>query len=128
MVNKRERELIERYRKAGLAVHDARLNQLFMFLIRPLTTVGIEKGRLFHIREDEMVKEIKHIEFSSPIKGIHISPHIFDKKIAKAPDDYVKFRKSENAISVGIEINFEIWINSSIHDRIDIALETCASQ
>ncbi|MFA5120973.1 hypothetical protein [Zavarzinia sp.] len=93
-------------------------NTKFRFLVRPVTTVNIGNGNLSWIFEEKIKFIIDNAEFSSPISGILILPTIIDRNIVPPPPDYVGYKKSDNSVSVGLNIDFSLWQRSSELERL----------
>jgi hypothetical protein len=72
MLSKREQRLIERLKASGRAIRQDLIDAPFKVLIRPLTTVGVDKS-LATLFEDEVFAEVKKVQFESPISGIFVS-------------------------------------------------------
>lgn len=70
--------------------------------------------------EDGIVSSIRGVAFSSPITGILILPGIVDSSIAPPPPDYVGYKKADNSVSVGINIEFSLWERSSDLERLSL--------
>jgi hypothetical protein len=118
--SKREQKMIDRLRASGYELSDNQLDARFTFLVRPFTTVGVEKGSLASSFEQEIFAAIRNFEFESPITGIVIFPTIFDGAIAPVPPDYVKYKKGEKSVFVGMHIDFSSWASASTQVRLGL--------
>src|ERR1700744_2490964 len=65
--------------------------------------------------------------FSSPISGILIIPPIIDKMVAPPPPDYIGYKKKDNSVSVGMNIDFRLWQCSSELQRLGLLVENIHS-
>jgi hypothetical protein len=92
----------------------------FKFLVRPITTVNAGSRNLSWTFEDEVFSSFESVAFSSPISGILILPKIMDSSIAVPPPDYLDYKKGDNSVSVGINIDFALWQRSSELERLGI--------
>jgi hypothetical protein len=70
--------------------------------------------------EDGVFASFKDVIFSSPIAGILILPGIIDSSIAPPPSDYVGYKRADNSVSVGINIDFSLWERSSELERLGL--------
>jgi len=122
VLTKREQKLIERLKAAGYPIRHDRDDAPFMFLIRPLTTVGVDIG-LSSLFEDEMLAEIKETQFESPISAILVSPIIINPAIALPPPDGVTYKRGEKSIFSCINLEFEIWHRASKVEKLTLLSE-----
>jgi hypothetical protein len=99
----------------------------FKFLVRPVTTVNVTGGNLSRMFEDEVFASFKEVVFSSVITGILILPGIIDSSIAHPPPDYVGYKKKDNSVSVGINIDFALWERSSELERLGLLADNIRS-
>jgi hypothetical protein len=95
----------------------------FRFLVRPVTTVNITGKKLSWAFEDELFSSFEAVTFSSPITGILILPGIIDGSIVVIPPDHVGYNKADNSVSVGRNIDFELWQHSSESERLELLVE-----
>ncbi len=124
--NKHERNLLTRFRKAGLKSNEKQVDAPFSFVISPTTTPGVdanESGSMAREFGNGIVENIALLTMQSPITGIVVFPRILDKNIAKIPD-HLTHKRKEKAVFVGVNIDFDEWIVSSVARRIDILAET----
>ena len=70
--------------------------------------------------EDEVFASFKEVTFSSPITGILVLPVIIDSSMAAVPPDYVGYKKADNSVSVGLNIDFMLWQRSSELERLSL--------
>jgi hypothetical protein len=119
-LSKKEQAIMDRLKASGYASNHAQLHAPFRFLVRPFTTVGIEVGKLASWFEDDVFSKINAFEFQSPITGIAIFPAIFDSAIAPPPKDYLKYKRSEKSVFVGVNINFAAWATGSQSERLNL--------
>jgi len=96
------------------------VNAPFKFLVRPITTVNVGSRNLSWAFEDEVFSSFNGFTFSSPISGILILPKIIDSSIAPPPPDYVGYKKADNSVSVGLNIDFALWERSSELERLGL--------
>ena len=99
---------------------NGRSDLIFSVLVRPLTTVNVAQAQLAKMFEDEMLSSSVNMKFLSPISGILILPIIIDRSVAVPPDDYTGYQKLDNSVSVGINIDFELWQHSSELERLEL--------
>jgi hypothetical protein len=92
----------------------------FKFLVRPITTVNVGSRDLSRAFEEEVFSSLKNATFLSSITGILILPVIIDSSIAVLPPDYVGYQKRDNSVSVGLNIDFALWMRSSELERLDL--------
>ena len=111
---------MDRLKASGHVSRNLQLDARLTFIIRPFTTVGVEKGNLAPSFEEETCAAIRKQEFSSPIAGIAIFPTIFDTAVAPRPRDYVKYKKGENSVFVGLHIDFVSWTSASEQERLGL--------
>jgi hypothetical protein len=121
--SKRDQKIMDRLSALGYAGHNAQQNAKFKFLVRPFTTVGVDSLDLATWFEDEMCSMIKDQVFESKIWGIAIFPTISDTEMGPAPKEYVKYRKGEGSVSVGLNIEFSTWTSASRHKKLELLLE-----
>jgi hypothetical protein len=85
-----------------------------------MTTVNVGSNKLSWMFEDAVFSLFKGGAFSSPISGILILPIIIDDSIAPPPPDYVGYKKGDNSVSVGLNIDFVLWERSSELERLGL--------
>jgi hypothetical protein len=112
-LTKREKTLIERYKKSGRTVDQEKLDARFRFLVRPLATIGLDAGKFALWFEEEISKAIKEAGLEFSISSVVISPHIVDPTTSSRPSDGVVFKRSENAVFVAASIDHHTWLLSS---------------
>jgi hypothetical protein len=95
----------------------------FRFLVRPITTVNVASRDLSGKFEDAILSSFEGLTFSSPISGILVLPTIIDRSIAAPPPDYVGYKRGDNSVSVGINVDFSLWQHSSELERIRMLAE-----
>lgn len=120
MFNKQEQREIDRLKQSGRFVESKQSGAPFCFIVRPFTTVGVAKGKLAVLLEDEIFSEIGKIVINSPISGVGIFPTIFNPNIAPPPPESVRYTKRDNSVSVGINIDFALWERSSELERLGL--------
>ena len=106
---------------------NGRSDSTFSVLVRPVTTVNVAQVELAKMFEDEMLSSSVNMKFLSPISGILILPTIIDRSVAVPPDDYTGYQKSDNSVSVGINIDFELWQRSSELERLSLLADNIRS-
>jgi hypothetical protein len=111
---------MDRLKVSGHASSDVQFDARFTFIVRPFTTVGVEKGDLAAAFEEGIFAAIKKLEFESPIAGIAIFPTIFDSAIAPVPRDYVRYKKGEKSVFVGLQIDFSSWASASKQEKLGL--------
>lgn len=99
----------------------------FKFLVRPITTVNVGSRNLWRAFEDAVFASFKDISFSSSVTGILILPVIIDSSIASPPPDSVGYKKADNSVSVGVNIDFALWERSSELGRLDLLADNIRS-
>jgi hypothetical protein len=104
---------INRLKDVALTTEQKQTDAPFKFLVRPVTTVNVSTGKLSNQFEDKVSFFFKDITFVSPISAVLILPTIIDSSIAVPPPDYVGYKKRDNSVSVGINIDFLLWERSS---------------
>jgi hypothetical protein len=92
----------------------------FKFLVRPVTTVNVSNKNLSNMFEDKVFAAFKDVTFISPVSGLLILPTIIDRTIAAPPQDYLGYKKRDNSVSVGINIDFLLWERSSQRERLTL--------
>jgi hypothetical protein len=122
-LNKRERLLIERFRRSGRTIDQEKLDAPFRFLVRPLSMVGLDAGKFALWFEEEIFSGIKKAELAFPIRSILISPQLIDESVSRRPLDAVRFKRRENAIFAGISIDHSIWLHSSDNAKLMLMYE-----
>jgi hypothetical protein len=70
--------------------------------------------------EDAVFSLFKGGAFSSPISGLLILPKIMDDSIAPSPPDHIGYKKEDNSVSVGLNIDFVLWERSSELERLGL--------
>lgn len=95
----------------------------FKFLVRPITTVNASSGKLSWIFEDEMFSLFEGRVFSSPISGILILPTIMDSSIVPSLPDHVGYKKGDNSVAIGLDIDFVLWESSSELERLGLLVD-----
>jgi hypothetical protein len=125
--NKLEQALIERFTASGRNLRHETLNTAFRFMVRQLTTVGVDTGNLTNWFEDEAFPMVTAQEFDSKIRMLMVSPTIMDGSIAKIPSDHLKFRAGERTVSVGINIDYLSWSSASSRDKIELLSDNIVS-
>jgi hypothetical protein len=123
MPNRRESKEVKLMQQQRLFGEQKQGNAPFRFLIRPVTTVNVSKGKLANMLEDGIFSFLKNQKFLSSISGILILPTIIDNSIAVPPKDYVGYKKGDNSVSVGINIDFLLWERSSELERLMLLTE-----
>jgi hypothetical protein len=118
--NKREQALIDRFRASGLDLNHEKGNAAFRFMVRPLTTVGIDMGNLALWFEDEAYPMVHALKFNSNIRMLMVSPTIMDGSIAKIPADHLKYRTGEKSVSVGISIDHISWSSAPSQTKLEL--------
>jgi hypothetical protein len=125
MLSKREQK--EMNRQKALGMEQKQTSAPFRFLVRPITTVNVSKGKLSNLFENEVFSALKDVTLASPISGILILPIIIDSSIAVPPRDRFVYQKRDNSVSVGINIEFSLWERSSVRERLDLLAENIRS-
>jgi hypothetical protein len=120
MPTKPRQKDIKRLKDAVLTTEQKQSDAPFKFLVRPVTTVNVSKGKISNQFEDKVFSFFKDITFVSPISGILILPTIIDSSIAVPPPDYVGYKKRDNSVSVGINMDFLLWERSSESQRLGL--------
>jgi hypothetical protein len=82
--------------------------------------VNAGSSKLSWTFEDEVFASFKEVTFSSPITGILVLPVIIDSSMAAVPPDYVGYKKADNSVSVGLNIDFMLWQRSSELERLSL--------
>ena len=118
--NKREQMLIDRFQASGRDLNHEKLNAAFGFMVRPLTTVGVDMGNLASWFEDKAFLMINALKFKSDIRGLMVSRTIMDSSIAKILPDHLTYRAGEKGISVGINIDYVSWSSASSQTKLDL--------
>jgi hypothetical protein len=117
-LTKREQVLIERFKRSGRAVDQKKLDAPFSILVRPLSAAGLDTGKFALWFENEMSNEFVSSDLKFPIKRIMISPHVLDETMAKRPADRVTFKRRENAVFVGLGIDYSRWRHASDKSKL----------
>jgi hypothetical protein len=82
--------------------------------------VNAGSSKLSWTFEDDVFASFKEVTFSSPITGILVLPVIIDSSMAAVPPDYVGYKKADNSVSVGLNIDFMLWQRSSELERLSL--------
>ena len=112
-LTKREQILIDRLKKSGRPIEQAKIDAPFSVLVRPLATIGVDAGKFALWFEEEISTGIGSFKVGAPIKRIVISPHIIDPAVSALPPDSISFSRKENAVFVAIGIDYLKWSHSS---------------
>jgi hypothetical protein len=99
----------------------------FKFLVRPIITANMSSKNLSWMLEHRIFSSFHDVVFSSSISGILVIPPIIDKTIASTPPDYLGYKKSDNSVSVGINIDFTLWERSSELERLHLLVDNVHS-
>ena len=89
--------------------------------------MNVGSRNLWRAFEDGVFASFKDVIFSSPITGILILPVIIDSSIATPPPDYGGYKKADNSVSVGVNIDFSLWERSSELGRLDLLADNVRS-
>jgi hypothetical protein len=121
--SKRDRKIMDRLTASGYVGRNVQQDARFKFLVRPFTTVGTDSLDLATCFENEIYSVVKDLTFESKIWGVVIFPTIFDRDIGPAPKEYVRYRKSEGSVFVGLNIEFSTWSSASRYKKLELLFE-----
>lgn len=121
-MSKYEQKLIERFKRNGGVVDTEKLKAAFIMLIRPVTTLGVDKGGVSNVLEDYVFELTKGRKFSSSIAALAIFPQICDPAIYSASDN-IRHNRKEKSVSIGINIDHKLWSDSTRAKRIELLRE-----
>jgi hypothetical protein len=87
-------------------------------LVRPITTKNVSSKSLGRDLEAEVSRSLSEVHFTSPISGILTMPCIIDSSIVPLFPDYVGYKKKDNSVSVGLNLDFNLWERSAEVERL----------
>jgi hypothetical protein len=120
VLSKKDQKIMDRLKASGYVGRDIQRDARFTFIVRPFTTVGVEKANLAPQFEDEIFAAIRELQLESPIAGLAIFPTIFDGIIAPPPRDHVKYKKGENVVFIGLQIDFPSWASAAEQEKLGL--------
>jgi len=122
-LSKRERVLIERYKRSGRVVDQEKLDAPFAILVRPLAMAGLDVGKFSLLFEDEISALVKIAGLTLPVRHIMISPHVIDQTVSQRPLEGVSFKRRQNAVFVALDIDHSTWLLSSDKSKLALMYE-----
>jgi hypothetical protein len=119
-LSKKNQKIIDRLRSSGYVGNNIQRDAPFKFLVRPFSTIGVDSLDMASGFENEIFSAINTSALESEITGIVIFPAIFDEQIGPAPKNYVKYKKDEKSVFVGLTIEFSTWSSASGKEKLQL--------
>jgi len=121
----REKQLLERAKRAGAPVNTAVPAHKFALTVSPVTTDGVEVGILARLGED--VTALAQAQgFACELSGVVLFP-IVARAAVYSKEDFVTYKRASNGYFVGRNIPFESWKRARVVGRLALAVKNFQS-
>ncbi len=117
----REKQLLERAKRAGAPVNTAVPAHEFALTVSPVTTDGVDVGILVRLGE-EVTALARAQGFACEISGIVLFP-IVARADVYSKEDFVTYKRASNGYFVGRNIPFEKWKRARVVGQAALAVK-----
>ena len=100
-------------------VEESQVGVKFSFLISPTSSVGTEVGPLAHAIKNLVFREIKCLNFESPITGFVLFPSVVDPAIF-VRENSISYKRKDKCFYITEVIPYKVWMNAGLAERVDL--------